>query len=90
MGRNVEEAIAMIDTTTGERLMVSHEGDAGPYIIVPLDQLADVCRLLDDADVAYSVDEAAISVEGEPFMSVINLGRGDTAKSVQQILDQHG
>jgi hypothetical protein len=80
----------MNDTTTGERLVVSDEGDGGPYIIVPLDQLADVCRVLDASKVLYSVDEEAVSLEGEPLLSVINLGRGVDVAAVQRALDQRG
>jgi hypothetical protein len=77
----------MNDTTTNKPLSVSRDGTAGPYIMVPVAQLDEVCRLLDGQRVRYSVDENAISLDGEPEVSFINLERGANAKAVQLILD---
>lgn len=77
----------MIDSFTKGPLYVSTDGTAGPYIMVPVSQLGDVRGLLDAKGVRYSVDEDAISLDGEPEVSVINLGRGVDPEAVQTILD---
>ena len=79
----------MKDTTTKEPLNVSTDGTAGPYIMVPVSQLDEVCRLLDEHHVRYSVEENVISLDGAPEISVINLGRGGDSKNVQRILDSN-
>ena len=78
----------MTDTTTQQRLEVSTDGTAGPYITVPVNQLDDVKRLLDDHHTLYWVEENAISIDGGPYISVINLGREGNAVAVQAILDK--
>ena len=77
----------MRDTTTDRPLYVSIDGDVGPYIMVPVSQLFDVRTLLDKHKVRYTVDEDAISLDGEPEIAVINLGLGGDAEEVQNILD---
>jgi hypothetical protein len=66
----------MIDSSTKSPLYVSTDGTAGPYIMVPVSQLAEVRRALDARKVRYWVDENAISLDGEPEVTVINLGSG--------------
>ena len=77
----------MIDVVTKKRLYVSTDGTAGPYIMVPLDQLDEVRQLLDQHRIRYWVDEDAISLNGKPYVTVIDLGRGTDAAAVQAILD---
>ena len=77
----------MTDVTTNRPLRVSTDGTAGPYIMVPLDQLDDVRRALDENNIRYWVDEAAISMNSGPFIAVVDLGRGGDARAVQAILD---
>ena len=77
----------MIDTSTKKRLHVSDNGDAGPYIMVPVRQIDDVRALLDANTIPYWVDENAISLDGKPEVTVINLGHGADATTVQKILD---
>jgi hypothetical protein len=77
----------MTDISTNKPLYVSTDGTAGPYIMVPLDQLVDVRRALDDNNIRYWVDEAAISVNDRPFIATVDLGRGGNAEVVQAILD---
>jgi hypothetical protein len=81
------EGTTMIDTVTNKPLRVSTDGTAGPYIMVPLDQLDNVRRLLDARRIPYSVDEDAISLNGEPYVTVVDLGRAADAAAVQTILD---
>ena len=78
----------MTDVTTDKPLRVSTDGTAGPYIMVPLDQLADVRRALEGNNIRYWVDEEAISVDDRPFIATVNLGRAGDASTVQTILDR--
>ena len=76
-----------MDSITNKRLSVSTDGTARPYIMVPDSQLADLCELLDKHSVRYSVEEDVISLDGEPEVAVVDLGRGADAPAVQAILD---
>jgi hypothetical protein len=77
----------MIDAKTKKPLRVSTDGTAGPYIMVPVSQLDTVRGLLSSHDVRHWVDEDAISLDGEPEIAVVNLGRGADAAAVQKLLD---
>jgi hypothetical protein len=77
----------MIDVTTRRPLYVSTAGDAGPYILVSVEQLATVKELLDAHGVSYWVDEEALSIDGGPEITEINLGRQCDPKAVQRLLD---
>jgi hypothetical protein len=77
----------MLDITTQKPLCVSTDGTAGPYIMVPLSQLTDVRDLLDQHDIRYTVEENAISFNGQPYIAVVNLSRGVHADEVQAILN---
>ena len=77
----------MTDVTTKKPLYVSTDGTAGPYIMVPVSQLADVRKLLEGHGVRYQVEEDVISLNGAPEEAVIDLGRGADAGAIQAILD---
>ena len=77
----------MIDSETQERVMVHTEGTGGPYIMVPVDQIAEIESLLRQDGISFWVDLDAISLDGKPAISVINLGRGTDVYHVQQLLD---
>ncbi|HWE95882.1 MAG TPA: hypothetical protein VG269_18105 [Tepidisphaeraceae bacterium] len=77
----------MIDTSTREPLHVSTDGDAGPYIMVPEAQLTQVRTVLEKNKVGHWVDEEVISIDGEPEVAIINLGRGTNPAAVQKLLD---
>src|SRR4051812_32123397 len=77
----------MNDVTTRRRLTVSSDGNAGPYIMVPVEQLGTLQALLDDHQIGYWVDEEAISLDGRPAITVINLGRQADPDRVQRLLD---
>lgn len=77
----------MIDTTTDKPLYVSTDGDAMPYIMVPVEQLESVKALLNANKVLYWVDEEAISLDGKPEVAVINLVHGSDPRRVQNLLD---
>ena len=80
----------MTDATSQQRLRVSTDGTAGPYIMVPVSQLEEVKGLFNARRIRYWVDENAISLNGEPEVTVINLGREADAAAVQEILDSVG
>jgi len=80
---------AVIDSFTKRPIKVSDDGDAGPYIMVQLDQLDLVKKLLDGAELRYSVDEDAISFNDQPYTAVVNLGHDVEASAVQKLLDEH-
>ena len=77
----------MIDITTKEPLQVSTDGGAGPYILLPLDQVKEVQQILVAHGIHHTVEEDAISMDDEPFIATIDLGRGADADAVQAILD---
>lgn len=77
----------MIDAMTRKPLSVSTDGTAGPYIMVPVSQLAEVRRLLDREGVGYWVEDDVISLDGAPEIAVMNLGRGADVSAVQDLLD---
>jgi hypothetical protein len=77
----------MIDASTQQPLSVSTDGDARPYIMVPVQQVDEVRALLDANDVPYWVDQYAISLDGKPEVTVINLGHGVDAANIQAMLD---
>ncbi len=77
----------MIDVTTRRPLYVSSAGDAGPYILVSVEQLAAVTHLLDSHRISYWVDEEALSIDDGPEITVINLDHGCDPKTVQRLLD---
>jgi hypothetical protein len=53
-------------------------------------QLDEVRHVLDRHGFRYAVRENIISLEGGPFMAVIDLSRGTDASAVQAILDAVG
>ncbi len=78
----------MIDKTTQEPLYVSKDGNAGPYIMIPVDQIEGVCAILDANSIQYWVDHGAISLDGKPEITVVNLGYDTDHILVQEILDK--
>lgn len=77
----------MIDTTTNKPLTVLAGEDAGPYIMVPVQQLDAIRQLLDAHDVRYWVEEQAVSINGKPYVTVINLARQTDGAAIQRLLD---
>ncbi len=80
----------MIDEMTRGRLHVSTDGVAGPYLMVPVTQLAKIRELLDHYHIRYWPDAVAISLDGKPAVTVINFGRAGDAAKIQQLLDEAG
>ncbi len=80
----------MIDALTQNRLRVSTDGIAGPYLMLPLGQLPRIRELLDRHAIRYWVDSHAISLDGKPAIVVINFGRTGDASQIQTFLDEIG
>ena len=77
----------MTDTTTQRPIRVSTDDASGSYIRVPVALLERVQRLLVENDVAHWVEHYAISVDGRPAVTVINLRRNADPSRVQDLLD---
>lgn len=80
----------MIDEMTKDQLRISTDGIAGPYLMVPLTQLARVRERLDRHSIRYWVDADAISLDGRPAVVVVNFGRAGDAVRIQALLDEAG
>lgn len=78
----------MVDSETQERVVIHAEGTAGAYIMAPVDQIAHIEGVLRRNRVSFWVDDDAISLDGKPAVSVINLGRGADVARVQRLLDE--
>lgn len=77
----------MIDVITQERIVVHTEGTGGPYLMVANEQIDTVVTTLQSHRVPHWVDEDAISLDGEPAVAIVNLGRSADVSEVQQVLD---
>ena len=80
----------MIDEMTKTTLRVSVDGTAGPYLMLPLAQLESLVHRLELHKVRFWVDADAISLDGEPFVTVINFGKSGDPIQIQAILDEAG
>ncbi len=80
----------MIDEMTKDRLRVSTDGIAGPYLMVSVTQLDAVLAVLNRHKVRYWVDADAISLDNGPAIAVINFGRSGETVRIQAILDEAG
>ncbi len=78
----------MTDATTKAPLRVIPAEGTGPYLRLPLSQLADVRRLLDSHGIRYWPDPEAISMNGGPPIAYINFSRTVEAETVQDLLDR--
>jgi len=77
----------MTDTATRRPIRVSTESTSGPYIMVSVEILEKVQKLLVENNVPHWVEHNAISVDGRPAVTVINLGRKVDSRQVQDLLD---
>jgi hypothetical protein len=76
----------IVSTFTKKRIRVTPDS-AGPYIMLPVFQLDEVKAVLDREQVPYTVDDFSISIEGDPAVTVVNLGRDVDAATVQRLFD---
>ncbi len=79
-----------IDEMTPNRLRVSTDVIAGPYLMIPMGQLPRVREWLDRHANRYRLDSDAISPDGKPAIVVINFGRAGHASRIQTLLDEAG
>jgi hypothetical protein len=77
----------MIDTETQAPLKISTDGDAGPYLMVPLNQVPAVHHVLEENGIAHAIAEDAIQWDDRPAIAIIDFDvRADVAR-IQAILD---
>ncbi len=79
----------MIDSLTKRPIKVSDDEDAEPYIFVQLDQLDLVKKLLEEAGHDFYVEEDAISFNGQPYTSVVELRHRADVTAIQKLLDDN-
>lgn len=79
----------MIDVELNDRLTVHTEGDAGPYLMVPIQQLAQVEAVLHNAHITYSLSRDVVQVDGHDADALIDFGRRADPARIQTILDNH-
>lgn len=77
----------MIDKATKKQVKVSKDGTAGPYIILPEEQVKTVCSTLSKNGVSHWVDDEAVSLDGEPAVATVNLAYKADPSLVQALLD---
>ena len=77
----------MIDLITHERIVIHNEGTGGAHFMLPDDQLATVVDALSRNNISHWVDDDTISLDGEPAVAVVNLGRGVDMAAAQLVLD---
>ena len=77
----------MTDAFTKQPLRVAKTGTAGPYVIVPLDQLPALKATLDRHEVSYWVHETAIALDGRNYSVVVDFARNADPQQIQAILD---
>ena len=79
----------MIDPIN-QKLQVVNDKLSGPYIWVTIDQIERVQKILQDNDIPHWVDHHAVSVDGGPFLTVININQKCDPNRVQAFLDAAG
>ncbi|MGD0767417.1 MAG: hypothetical protein ABSB42_04250 [Tepidisphaeraceae bacterium] len=77
----------MTDIETKRRLTVNTEGNAGPYLMVPLDQLPEVRNVLQQNGIGHVVAPDAIGLNGRPVIAIIDFGRSADVGRIQAVLD---
>lgn len=77
----------MQNTESGDQIIVSTDGTAGPYIVVDVSRLAEVQQLLNDNGIQHFVDPNAVENYNQPVMGVINLFNESDVEQTQQLLD---
>jgi hypothetical protein len=80
----------MIDCETHQPIHVNQDGDAGPYLMIPVQQIDEVSRVLRDHDVPFSIARDAVSLDGQEVIAVLDFGLDANAQAIQSILDSRG
>jgi hypothetical protein len=79
----------MIDVVTKEPIRVDRFPEAWPFLRIPLEQLDQVKKLLDQAGFRYSVNKFAISSDGDPYLVVLHLEYRADVAAIQKLLDDY-
>lgn len=77
----------MIDNYSQKPVKVINDELAGPYIKLSADLIDAVCAILQANNVRYWVEHQTISINGKPFVGVINLDLKSDPQQVQKLLD---
>jgi hypothetical protein len=77
----------MLDIETNLPLKVSTDGDAGPYLLVPLEQLDDVREALGRRQISFTLGEDAIELDDSPVIAIIDFGWNADPARIQEALD---
>jgi hypothetical protein len=78
----------MTDTQTQRPIRVSTDGTSGPYIMLPRNLLERVLTVLRTHAIPFWVDHIAVSIDGKPALTVINLGKRVDPQRIQTLLDE--
>ena len=79
----------MIELFTGWKVAVEFADACGPYIVVPEQQLAELCSRLSEHCIPHAVDGSVPSRHhaDSPFAMIVRLGPTIEVSHVQAILD---
>ena len=77
----------MTDPTTKKPICVEIDAKDRPYIETPTSRVDQIRTLLDANGVRFWVDHTAISIDGQPYTTLVYINRGTTAERVQTLLD---
>ena len=69
-------------------IKVRTDGDAGPYLLVPEQQVKEVGAVLKRHGIPSWTDLGAVSLDDAPAYATINFGRGVDVDYVQRVLDE--
>jgi hypothetical protein len=75
------------DTSTHKPIQVSSDAATGPYIMLPLSQVEQVHKVLEENDIPHWVDHHAVSVNGQPAVTMIYIRKGIDPHHAQALLD---
>jgi hypothetical protein len=77
----------MLDIETNLPIKVSTDGDAGPYLLVPMEQLEEVREALERRQISFTLGEDAIELDGSPVIAIVDFGRDADPARIQEALD---
>jgi hypothetical protein len=79
----------MIDIELHTPLLIRTEGNAGPYLLVPIQQIENVEAVLRAARIAFSISRDAVQLNGHDAIALVDFGRRADAAAIQAVLDAH-
>lgn len=81
------EKALMIDSKTNQRVVVMTDGNAGPYLTIPITEYDKLKQILDDAGIENSIDKG-ISDDDVRLDNIINFRKSADPQRIQAILDK--